>query len=274
MKKSCLAIVIGICILTLAACGGTAVLLGPKQEVTAYEQKSVEINKPANIQINCDSGSIEIYSWDRPKVKFEISKKIRGVETRAELAKKLENFIVETESEKEKIVLNIRYDGKKKPQHDNSVDLKVYLPKRLVDVGVKLDTGKLRFYDDIRCSLDIKIGTANCYIGRIEGNVSFTADMGNLNIEGGEIHKKLAVKCNFGNISIKTALAEDGSYSIDTGTGNIDISLPTNSRIRIESIGTVTLNEFSDKEAPAVLKVKSGMGRITIGKYDSITYMR
>jgi hypothetical protein len=69
-----------------------------------------------------------------------------------------------------------------------------------------------------------------------------------------------------GNIAVNTSLEEGGSYEFSTGTGNIDLGLPPDTRFSLESVGNIDVNEFVPEIYPTEVFVNSGLGRISIKK--------
>jgi len=60
-----------------------------KKAVSLYSEKIVEAGGPLVLDIFCDSGNIEMYTWDKDGVKFEMTKRVRGTESEEILSQKL-----------------------------------------------------------------------------------------------------------------------------------------------------------------------------------------
>jgi hypothetical protein len=242
-------------------------ICGSKKEVVSYYKKILGTDGSPEINIRLDSGNIEIYSWCEETVKFELTKKVRGMQKTEILKKKLDNFLVSTENEDNSIFLNVRYNEVIDNPADILSDLRVYIPKKLGLLNCKLGVGKIKIYDDLRCMLKIDVDTANININRFEGILSFKAQMGDLNIAGGRILKGSAINTGMGNILIKAEIESSGNYQFETGMGNIDLSLPEKSNIMLQYEGNLQKNEFLYSQKGALIKIKNQMGRIAVKKY-------
>jgi len=250
----------------ITGCSGAA-SFEPKKVVSSYNEESIEVEYPLYIDITGDSGNINIFSWDRDEVKFEITKKLRGIQSKEELAKMLEDFEITAEKRGKKIVFNSEYKGKIKNPSNKSVDLRVYIPKKVDSIDIKLDTGIIKFFDDVRSEINLNVDSVNVDINKLIGKVIMVADMGNLRISGGMLKSGSSVKTNFGNISVKTELEETGEYYFGTNIGSIDLSLPEGTEFDVEAKGSIRSNEFEQCFSGAKIKLESKMGDISLTRY-------
>lgn len=256
-----------ILILLMAGCASTSANLGPKREARSYLSKTIAVREPVNLYIRCDYSNVEIYSWDKKEVRFEVSKMIRGVEDKETLKKKLNDFTIDMGIDKEKVFINSKYKGSIKGAADKSVDLKVYLPKKISSVNCKLDLGTIKVYDDMKCSLKADVDMANTEIKRFEGKLEFKGSMGNLKICAGKLFKDSNILLEQGNIIIRSEVESKGWYRIETGLGNVDLMLPADSQVDIENLGPVGINEFKEAVYPAKMILGTKMGKISVKKY-------
>lgn len=238
-----------------------------KKEVSLYSEKIVEAGGPLVLDIFCDSGNIEMYTWDKDGVKFEMTKRVRGTESEEILSQKLNNFNIDINENENKIIFKSEYKGKDKNPIDKSIDLKIYVPKAEKTLNLKLDIGNIKFYDDIKGVLNADINMANMEINRFVGVVNIEGDVGNVKISSGKISGKSSIVKNIGNISVKAEFEEGGDYTFKTGTGNIDLMLPYGSKVSFESVGELEVNEFNDFNHSTKAKVETSMGKIAITGY-------
>ncbi|HOM02088.1 MAG TPA: hypothetical protein PLH43_04585 [Acetivibrio sp.] len=251
----------------LSGCTSSKTVLGPKKEVNSYSEETVEVEKLLVLDIFCDSGNIEMYTWDKDKVKFEMTKRVRGTEDEETLKQKFENFSIDISQNENNVIFRSEYKGKDKNPIDKSIDLKIYVPKAEKTLNLKLDTGNIKFYDDIKGVLNADINMANMEINRFLGVVNIKGNVGNVIISNGKIYGTSGIIKNIGSISVKAELQEGGDYTFKTGTGNIDLMLPKYSKISFESVGELEVNEFSDFSHPTKAKVETSMGKIAITSY-------
>lgn len=251
----------------LIGCNKAEVPTGPKKEVDAYDEEVVNVETPVRMDLNVDSSNIEVYSWKSKKVKLEIKKIIRGVKSKDKLKKELDNFDISIKQENNRVILMSEYHGKIKSPIDYRVDFKIYIPKKIHSLSLKMDTGKVKFYDDIDCFLRTDVNMANIEINRFEGVIQARANMGDIRITCGSMKSGSSIKTDMGNINARSKIESSGEYSFETGIGNINLVFPKTSAIKIESVGNLEVNEFSTSTSGAKVKVCSEMGKISIKKY-------
>ena len=263
-----IAAIMGLIIYCLALSGCASLNdMGPKREVSQYSEKTLEVQQPLELGLISDSGDIEVYTWDKGEVKFEITKKIRGAKDNAELENKLKDFNISVSQDQAKITLKSEYKGDIKSQADRRVDLRIYIPKKIKSIDYKMDTGSIKFLDDINGELKGDTNMVNTDINRFEGQISIKGSMGNVNIANGKISGNSSITEDMGNISIKSEFEDNGSYAFAVNIGNIDLKLPSDSHISFESVGESEINEFPTAACPTKIKLSSGMGKISIRKY-------
>ena len=253
----------------LTACEKAEKYVGAKTEVISYDEEIFEVSYPVNIEISGEIGNIEMYSWNEKTVKFEITKRIKGYKE-YDLNRELDNFKIEVkDSDENNIFFGWKYKGEKKNRGilDHSVDVTVYLPKRVENIKCQLDIGKIKIDDDLKCNLFLELNMANIEINKFQGKLYLKGDMSNLKISEGLLSNGSEVKINMGNINIKAGYETYGTYSFETKLGNIDLNIPSNSMISFESSGYIQVNEFELQEYPTKIKLKSEMGRICINKF-------
>jgi len=240
-----------IAIICLCACGcsKTVEMPGIKREVNEYLEKSIEVSGSYSLNLICDSADMEVYSWDRQEIKFEITKRVRGTGEKEELEKRLKNFDIVLEQEAGSVTFKSEYKGRMEKPYDTGIGLKVYLPKKI---------------QVLRCTLDTSINMANLTINRFDGILRLNADMCDLRIAEGRIRPGSVVNINMGNIHIKGEFEDSDNYSIQTGMGNVEINVPAGSSARFNTLAGTDKGESGS--IPGI-KVHSGMGRVTISEY-------
>lgn len=259
-------ITVFICFFVLG-CGIKEEIWGTKREVVSYGERILEIERSPEISINLDSGNIEIYSWRENSVKFEITERVRGMEEKEVIEKKLKNFSIFTENENNIILISIKYEGVINNPADIFTDLRVYIPQKIRLLDCKLDIGKIKIYDDLRCMLKLNVDTVNVNINRFEGILAFSARMGDLRVSGGKILKGSTINTGMGNILIKAEIESSGDYHFGTGVGNIELSLPEKSNFMLQCEGNLRKNEFLYNQKGALVMINNQMGEITVEKY-------
>lgn len=251
----------------LCGCKAGDVNIGPKLTVTAYGEKVMETKYPVKLDIACDYGAVEVYTWGRKEVKFEVTRKIRGTQSKSLLEEKLKDYDIKTSEDKGKVTFTSRYKGSIKSPADKGVDLKVYLPKKVDSVSFKVDTGSISFIDDMEGTVTGEVKMADVKINRLVGSIHLNGDLCSIRIENGKLTGKSDIKVNMGNIAVKAGYEEGNAFSFITGMGNIEFAAPSSSQINIEPAGTVKINEFPYISSITKVNLKTEMGEITIKKY-------
>jgi hypothetical protein len=251
----------------MTGCASSAVSYGPKKEVVSYLSKTIAAEDPVNLYLTCDFSNVEIYSWDKREVRFDISKRVRGIEDKDTLKEKLNDFNIDMGSDKDRIFLNSRYRGSIKSPADKSADLKVYIPRKTSSIHCRLDLGTIKILDNIKCSLNADVDMVNTEISNFEGKLHYKANMGNLKIGGGKFENGSNIELDQGNIIVKSELESGGKYKMETGIGNVDLMIPADSEVSIENMGPVEINEFKDAAYPGKILLSTKMGKISIKKF-------
>lgn len=267
MKFRIIMTVIIISMSILQGCSALNFNVGPKKEVRAYSEKILSVEQPLELEIKSDFSNTEIYGWDKYEVKFEITKKVRGIQDKKVLAEKLEDFDINISQNVNKVEFKSEYKGSIKSPADKSVDLRVFIPRKTKFMVFALGVGSMKFYDDIKGELKITMDMANIEVNKFEGAIKVDGNMGNFKIGNGKISGDSHVIVKAGNISIKAAHEENKSFRYETDIGNVDLLLPVSSKISIETIGTLEVNEFAKSANTGKVTAISKMGKISIKKY-------
>ncbi|MDP4092568.1 MAG: hypothetical protein Q8920_04335 [Bacillota bacterium] len=268
MKRTIFPLVLSLlfCLL-FYGCSQEVIAVGPKTELTASSEKILNVSQALNLSVNCDYANIEFYSWDKKNIKFEITKFVRGLRTNQKLKNELDNIKTGVVQDGANISFTSVCSGNIKSPSDTGINLIVYLPKKIDALYYKLDTGSVKFHDDIACKqLKANVSAVNTEIKGFKGAINFTGDAANLRIENGRIAGNSSVKINMGNLYVTASYSEGSSYTFETEMGVIELTAPEASQISFETQGSVDINEFAGASYPTVIKVVNSMGRITIRK--------
>ena len=262
-----------LCILSLviaafvSGCTGTKkIYIGPKIQVSSIEKEIIEVKGPVSVAIENESGNMDIYLWDENSVKFEITKRYKGIGEKGLLAKKLDDIDYSISYDEKDVVIKSDFKKGLENPSDERLDMCIYLPYSVKGMKMKIGTGRVKIHDSLECSLAAEVEMANFYVNKFEGILDYQADMGNLNIRGGKVFSGSKVKINMGNIDINAAYDPEGVYSFKTNIGNINITAPGNSGIEFASTGNVKVNEFNSSNQPVIVNLASDMGEISIRK--------
>ncbi|HHV98860.1 MAG TPA: DUF4097 domain-containing protein [Clostridiaceae bacterium] len=241
--------------------------MGPKRQVASYDEYTVKAVYPLRLHVSIDFGNIELYTWDKNEIKLETTAKLRGTGTEDKLKEGLKDFDLIINEEESGIEIKSIYNGPVKSPADRSFDAKIYIPRNPDSINLKLDTGRIKIFDDIKCELNIRVNMANIEINRIEGALKVEGDMCDLRVSQGELRSGSSAKVNFGHIRVKAKLEEAGTYDFETGTGNIELSLPEKTKINLDASGTINIEDFENADDGIRIRAHTGMGNVSINNY-------
>ncbi len=262
-------ILTSILILFLIGCNMSDGYTVSKRESQIYSEKVLKVEQPFDFYLESDFGNVEIYSWDKKDIKFEMKKRISGPSNKETLEEKLKDFKIDINQEKDKITFSSEYKGKNRNSEDKMLDLRIYMPKSVKSLTQNVEKGYIKFLDDIKGSIKISADMAQVNINRADGDFHINVNTGNVIIGGGRIRKDSSITTHTGNIMVKTHYDKDSNSRFETKTGNIELAFQNNLEVGIESIGSLEINEFGDMNRDVKISVVSGMGKISIRKLKS-----
>ena len=258
----------------LSGCGIAHAKTNSKIEVSSSAHHTIELKDTYNLDVSCDSGNIEVYTWKSDDIKFEITRRVSGTYKKEVLNKMLGDFEIDIKSDNNTVFLTSRYKGGQNSCIDTIVDFVIYMPKEIDSMNYMLGGGKIKLFDDTHGVLNADLNNTDIEINRFDGILNVTGNSGNVKISSGKMIGNSKVKKNSGNINIKSEFDEKGEYIFCTSRGYID--LITNSKVDFETVGELEINEFEDSMASSEVKrndqmgkvrVESAMGKIVIKKY-------
>ncbi len=253
--------------IVLSSCSNTNFYVGSSLEAKDYSEKLLSFSRPLELKIDCDSGNIEVYTWEKKEIKFEMTKNLRGEHGKTNFEDEFDNFSTVIGQEENIVFFRSEYDGSIKEFEDRILNLKLFIPQDTRTINCNLENGAIKFQDDLNCNLLLDLNSVRVEINRLNGKINLQGEKGNLTVGGGLLKGGSSMKLGLGNMDIKTALEEGGNYIFETNTGNINLKLPINSLFNLESIGTVYIDEFPSEVSKTNLSVKSGFGEISITKF-------
>ena len=258
--------IMGLIILCIAltACRSVDSSTEPRQEVSSYEERIIDANLPVQLKLDCDYGEFEVYNWDRKQVKFEITRRIRGSKKKELLEKQLDKQKIEIQKEEKLISLKGKAGVESADYPDCCVVVRIYVPRRVVEIDCYLVEGQMRFLDDMKCNLKISAKKADVEVNSLEGNIKYIADEGWVRISAGELGKDSGIWTGKGNIFVAAACIEGGEYTMDTGNGMIRLEIPKDMEAVFEYLGADENINSQEITNPARFKLRSGIGKIEV----------
>ena len=267
MKLKMLLIAVMVLCAALSACNNEGKENRPKIEVSSYSEKTLEAKLPLQLNLECENSNIQIYSWNKKEIKFEMTRRIRGIESKANLMKHLDVFDINISMEDNRASLVYKYNGNNVKPAENILDLKVYIPKKTGYINCIQKNGKLKFFDDVNCDVNIDTGTVDVEMNSFEGKLLYKSQSGDLRISEGKIKNESNINIIKGNIRIKAKFEPAGSYNFKTGTGILELCLPDNTNAIVEATGQFETVKLEEGELPAYFRLQSDIGKISITKF-------
>jgi len=268
----------------LSACGIAHGESNKIIEGSAYSEKIIDVKGKYNFDILCDAANISVYTWKKDNIKFEITRKVSGTYKKEIIDKKLEKFEIDIKTDDDTVFLKSRYTGGNRDSCNVIVEYTIYMPKSIDNISFKVGKGKIKLLDDIRGTLNAELDSTDIEINRFDGELNIGGNEGNVKISSGKISGSSKVIKKVGNISIMSEFDLNGEYDICTGLGHIDLLTAASTKVDFETVGELVKNEFAENgredtitksefehpyngEKTAKVRVKSDMGKISIGKY-------
>jgi len=280
------AIIIFFMMFTLSACGITQWKNDIEIKKSSYSEKTVDARGKYNFDISCDMANISIYTWKKDEIKFEMATKLNGKFKKELMDKKPGNFDIDIKTDDNTVLLKSIY---KKGNSDNInavAEYTIYMPKSIDNMNFKVDNGRIKLLDDFRGTLNAELDNTDIEINRFDGVLNISGDKGNVKVSGGKLSGGSKVIKKEGNISIKSEFDLNGEYDIYTSVGHIDLMIPADAKMDFETVGELVKNEFLKNvhevtmaggefkqrygkydDKPAKVRIKSDLGKISIGKY-------
>lgn len=264
LNKKLLAVFIILSLITFTSCSAAVMDTERRQEASSYEEKTVDAKSSLQLGIDCDYAEIEAYSWDREQVKFEITRRLRGNSSKEKLTDKLDKLEAKINAKKNNITISgsCRLQGAAYP--DCCLEIRIYTPRKINNIDCRLKSGRIKFFDNIRCNVNFDLKNANLEINSLEGKISFKADSGAVRISSGKLENGSTIQMGKGNVNIKASCVEGGEYSVNTQNGIIKLELPAELNAAFEYPGSDQAAEADYNTRPAKFRLKSGVGKIEI----------
>ena len=262
MKPKLLPVLIALALI-LTSCSNNEL---PRLEVTSYMEKTVYTDIPLQMDIECENGATEVYSWNRNEVKLEITKIIRGNEARSVLLKRLDGFNVGIDREAERLALKCRFRSGNR-NTEGRINLKLYIPKKTSSFSLIQKSGSITFLDDFDGDIDINAEKLDLNINSLEGKLTCMLEKGDLRVVSGELESDSSALISKGNIRIKASFECSGNYSFKTDYGILELCIPQSTNAVFDTFGLLEAGDFNVGVNPSRFRLESKIGKISILKF-------
>lgn len=267
MKLKMLLIAVVTLCTVFSACSGNKKANGPVKVISAYSEKTDEAILPLQLDLNCENGNMEIYSWNKNEIKYEMTRHIKGSGAKEVLQKCLDNFSITIGKEDNKSCLTCKYNGKNSMPGEYELDLKIFIPKKTTFINCIQEKGSLKFIDDLNCNINIDARAVDVEINSLDGKLLYTAKSGNLRISEGRMLNGSNVNIVKGNIRVKADFEAAGSYTFKTGMGIIELCMPEGLKAVFETVGQIEKVMYNERDNPAHFILENAIGKINVIRY-------
>ena len=151
-----------------------------------------------------------------------------------------------------------------------SVDFDVSVPST-TDLAIDTGSGEIQIATIIG-QIKASTGSGDIEASDVTGQATLGTGSGNITVDAAKLSGRNSLHTGSGNIHLTSSLDPHSSYRIDTGSGDVSVSLPANTAFQLETkTGSGTLhNDFgSDQvgQSPyAALSIHVGSGNIELQK--------
>lgn len=247
----------------MTSCSSTVL---PRLEVSSYMEKTIETDTPFKIDIDCENGNTEVYSWNRKEARLEFTEIVRGNELKSELLKRLDDFNIAIDSKEGTLTLKSGFRGGSR-KSGGLLNLKLYIPKKTSSFSIVQKSGSLTFLDDFNGDIDVNAENLDLNINRMEGKLKCLLEKGNLRVSSGELESDSNAMTSKGNIRIKATFESSGAYSFKTGFGILELCLPVSTNAVFDTYGLLETVDFTAGENPSRFRLESRVGKISVLKF-------
>ncbi len=259
--------IIFILLIFITGCGDKSPAVS-KSEAFKYNDSSIDLSRETKtLNITIDSGNLQIYCWDKKNIESEVKHIVRDNKEREELEELLNKYSIKAEEKEGTLHLIVDYDGRIKNFQDVYSDLKLTIPKQIKKINIFQKNGSLILNDKFEGNIEAKLESVNTEIKSMKGQLLYECVNGNLRFNSGKLSDQSLIDISSGNIYLKAECQEKSKYSFNTENGNIDLYFPIDSKVSIESSGTVTNNQFNGVEGNIEIEVATIMGKISVNGY-------
>lgn len=239
---------------------------GPYRQVTVYGRETVKPEDSDELSIEIESGEIDIYTHNNESVIFETAVRATGAGEKDEMEKSISKVPCIIECGEGKTSFEFPGVNNRKDTWSLSTDVVVCMPSQTKHVFIKIGSGKVTFHDDMKCDIVIEAGEAGICVNNIDGRLNVDGQEGNIRICSGKLEDGSQVRVGTGNVYVSVDEYREGAYFFETKKGNIVVSAFQDGGICFESSGIVKKNDFDLTDAPALVRLSSDIGEISITK--------
>lgn len=266
MKKIHLCLVMAAFII-LSSCGSENTVF-PKHSTYDYRNGSIKVSKSIKaLNINIDSGNLQIYCWDNDEIKYEAKHVVRGNKSDEALRKLLKNYSIKSGQKEKTTFIAVSYADKIKKPQDFYTEIKLTLPRTIKNLSIKNGVGSVLVEDKFEGNITGDVDSVNTEIKAMNGKLIWKCDTGNFRLGSGKLLRDSTINITAGNISSKAECEDNSQYVFKTGAGNVELSFPKESEITVESYGTLQNNQFTGITGNIQVKAATNMGKIAINGY-------
>jgi DUF4097 and DUF4098 domain-containing protein YvlB len=243
----------------------------PFNRITVYDAKETDIKDAQYLEIYCDKAVINFYCWEKDAVKFEASKTSGDRAPEETIRKNLEKIELRLDKTDSDVVFSMESKGKRTVLKNIDISISAFVPKRLSGMRCDVKDGRICFNDDINCVLSISGNSLDVEINKVKGSISCRVSQGDIAIKNGLIRSFADIRTGNGNIRIKSDFTSPGAYQIETGSGLIDLSMPSDIDVLFlqpeEIFGSGMWQAELANEESAHFLLKSTPGMANISRY-------
>jgi len=263
--KFCRAALIVFLILILCSCKDKDYTAN-KTEVRADITESYSLDSIPELYLSLANANIEIFTWNKDLIKFEVSKRLIGTSDREELSNELGKYNIKINNEDLKIKITESYKGNTDNIIEKYADIKIYTKNKMNVIKLKIKKGNVKFYDEMNSSLSTDFDKVDLEMNRFYGTVNVKSNLGNVSIKNSFLSGDTNIVLNNGNIYIKSEFDMRGIHKLKTKTGNIDLIIPDAKNLAVNCKGNVETNEFEDLSINPIVHAESKIGIIRVKK--------
>jgi len=246
--------------------------VGAKEKFEEKFEKTVSLAKDGEVILKNISGDIEVKSWDKDEVKID-ALKVSKASTLAEAKENTKKVEIVVKKEGKTLRIETKYPENRsiwrKKSLNVSVNYRLWIPSKasvkinsvsgdvgLEEIGgaakVKVVSGDVEVRkadkgvdcETVSGDLEIQDITGDAYLKSVSGDITGERIKGSIKAEvvSGEIElrevseaKVVEGKTISGSVIYQGKISRDGRYDLNSHSGNINVTLPSNSSFELEA---------------------------------------
>jgi hypothetical protein len=233
---------------TAAAAGAVRGILFVTSPARATVTRQFAVGAVPSVEINVDAANVEVTRGAPGQVSLTLTKETHAI-TQSLARQDLDAITLDTEQNGDVVTIRVNTpDGAGVlGAAQRRISLDVSLPPT-ANVAVTGGAGNVEI-TSIAGRMDVQLGAGNLTMrgATLSDNSTVQVSAGNVTMRNMTLNGSPSVRSSAGNIEIQGALAPETNLDLSASTGNVELTLPSDTRAHVEattSVGNANISGF------------------------------